>query len=67
MNTCIRIYNNGDRVIQRCSPEDTERWIEGNKKWRPGTALFVNGKCHQTGYLGKVRCEEIEKELAISR
>lgn len=64
MFTCIRVYNNNDRTKDDYSTqEEMNNWVEYNKLYRPGCALFVNGECKQVGYLSMSRCIEIAKEL----
>lgn len=58
------VYNNGDRKHNGVFPEHLKDHIEYNLTYRPGRAFFVDGKCLNTGYLGKERCDEIEKGLA---
>lgn len=57
------VYNNGDRVHNGVLPADLSDHIEYNKVMRFGRALFVDGVCHNEGYLGKERCDAIEAEL----
>lgn len=54
MNECLRVYNNGDEVLEHT--EDADSWLDFNRRCRPGCALFVNGECKQTGYLSMDRC-----------
>lgn len=61
--TTIGVYNNGDKVINGVRASHIEVHIDYNKKFRPGRALFVNGVCKHTGYLGKERCKELEIEF----
>ena len=64
---CLRVYCTGDRTRKRLPVEAAKEWIEYNKKFRFGCALFVDGKCVQRGYLSKRRVEEIKNEIRISR
>jgi hypothetical protein len=61
---CVRVYNNGDRAVEPRPASRLSEWLEYNKGFRPGTALFVDGVCHQTGYLSEDRCRLIAAELA---
>jgi hypothetical protein len=61
--TCTRVYNNGDRVTVIRIGEAALEWLEYNKTWRFGNALFVNGICEYPGYLDKERIKAIEQEL----
>lgn len=65
MAECIRLYSDGTHITNvRETKEEVESWLEYNKKYRFGTALFVDGKCVEKGvYLSKERCDAFEKEL----
>lgn len=57
------VYSNGDRKHNGVRESHLAEHIEYNKTFRPGRALFVNGKCENEGYLSKDTCDSIEKEL----
>ncbi len=61
VNHTRRVYNSGDYTDNGVRKEHLADHIQYNKTYRPGTALFINGICVNRGYLGKKRCEEIEK------
>ena len=63
MYCCVRVYNNGQRVTEWHDEDTLFEWLDYNKTFRPGTALFVEGKCEAEGYLGPARCRAIEAEL----
>jgi hypothetical protein len=65
MATCIRYYNDGSHVVDQRIGKDITIWLDFNKKYRPGCALFIDGDCKQTGYLSVDRCIEIGKNLSI--
>ena len=58
------VYNNGSRKHNGVAASDLAGHIEYNLAMRPGRAFFVDGVCKNVGYLGKERCDEIERELA---
>lgn len=61
VNHTRRVYNSGDYTDNGVRKEHLKDHIEYNKKYRPGTALFINGVCVNLGYLGKERCAKIEE------
>jgi hypothetical protein len=65
MAECVRLYNNGSYQSEsRETLADIANWLEYNRTFRPGTALFVNEKCVEAGlYISKERCLEFEKKL----
>lgn len=56
-------YANGDHKSNGVKSENLKDHIEYNVSWRPGRALFVDGKCVHQGYLSQDKCDEIEKKL----
>jgi len=69
MAKCVRVYNDGS-MKEEIRPDSclsrgrtVRGWLIHNKTFRFGTALFVDGRCHQVGYLGEERCKEISKKL----
>ncbi len=58
------VYNDGSRKHNGVSAEHLAGHIEYNLAMRPGRAFFVDGVCHNVGYLGTERCIEIEREWA---
>ncbi len=64
MYSCIRVYNNSDEVHKTYfSLEEMEAWLDYNRKWRFGCALFVDGVCKYQGYLCKERCDGLEEKF----
>lgn len=63
---CVRVYANGTRVVERRSPHQLNGWLEHNKLFRFGNALFVDGVCHANGYLSVETCNGIAAELKAS-
>lgn len=61
VHTTIGVYNSGDMKINGVKPEDLKDHIQYNKDYRPGRAFFVDGKCHNKGYLDTKRVEEYER------
>lgn len=53
----FRVYNSGDFRI-----ESADVHLE-SLEWRPGCALFRDGKCVQEGYLSAERIAAIEAHL----
>lgn len=58
------VYLNGNRVHNGVSDEHLAQHIEYNETFRPGRALFVDGKCRVQGYLKPATIATIEAELA---
>lgn len=58
------VYNNGDRVHNGVLASHLENHIKYNQVFRPGRALFIDGVCHNTGYLDEARIAAIVAELA---
>lgn len=71
MHCCIRVYNNGDRVVEWRSATDLPGWLEYNGTFRFGQALFVDGECRRRGYLETERCQALaqsyQEELATGK
>lgn len=63
MSLCVRVYNNGDRVISRREGQCLLDWLTFNKQHRWGLALFVDGVCKANGYLSTSKIAELEKEF----
>jgi hypothetical protein len=65
MAKCTRLYNDGSQITEiRETINEVTGWLTYNKTFRPGTALFVDGKLMETGlYISKERCLEFEKKL----
>lgn len=59
----IGVYNNDTYKINIVKPEHLENHIEYNKTFRPGRALFVDGKCVHGGYLNRGRIKEWEEKI----
>ncbi len=49
INTTIGLYPNGEYKINGVGDNNLESHIEYNKVYRPGRALFLNGKCIYKG------------------
>jgi len=47
----VGVYANGNHVVNIVKDEHISDHIEFNKRFRPGRALFVDGKCLNQGYL----------------
>jgi hypothetical protein len=56
-------YANGSRKTNGVESSGLAEHIKYNLDMRPGRAFFVDGKCHNQGYLTQERCDEIELEL----
>jgi hypothetical protein len=59
----LGVYPNGDRKHNGVVDSHLAEHIAYNLAWRPGRAFFVDGVCHNTGYLGAERCAAIAAEL----
>lgn len=57
------VYPNGDRVHNGVADEHLAQHIEYNDTFRPGRALFVDGKCRLKGSLKADTIAAIEAEL----
>jgi hypothetical protein len=67
MNKCLRVYADLSRVPSQWNDEDLVEWLDYNKKFRFGCALFVNGKhVEGTGNLSEESVEKIEEEIRTS-
>ncbi|MEY8772685.1 hypothetical protein AB6T85_19950 [Erwinia sp. ACCC 02193] len=60
----VGVYNDNSYVTNGVDSSDLKSHIQYNLNNRPGRAFFVDGKCHNEGYLGKQRCDEWEKWIA---
>jgi hypothetical protein len=47
----VGVYKNGDMKRNGVPAENLEAHIKYNLFWRPGRAFFVDGVCHNKGYL----------------
>lgn len=67
---CYRFYPNGEVVYNgdRSNP-GVAQFLGYNRMWRPGNALFVNGKCVERGIGGFTdeAIAKIETDLAAGR
>ncbi len=63
MAKCTRVYLNGNYITDTYSDNEIQAWLEYNKTYRPGCALFINAECQYTGYLIDESCAEISKIL----
>ena len=41
---CVRVYANGDAKYTIRDGEGLASWLSHNRSWRPGNALFVDGR-----------------------
>lgn len=59
---CVRVYPNGEFVQEQRDAAGKDQWLEYNKKWRFGQALFVDGDCLYPGLgLGEKKCQEVSR------
>jgi hypothetical protein len=58
------VYANGDRKHNGVTSDHIDDHIKYNLTFRPGRALFVDGKCVHRGNLSQESCDAIERELA---
>lgn len=63
----IRIYNNGNYVVNNVKPEHIKDHIDHNKLFRFGCALIVDGVIHNEGYLDVDRIKSIVEKIDISK
>ena len=63
IHTTIGVYNNDSFKVNGVDPIHLKEHIEYNKGWRPGRALFVDGKCVNRGYLSKERANAWEQRI----
>ncbi len=66
MNTCIRIYYNGEFRVTNWNSKETEEWVDYNSVMRFGNALFVNGKCRGNGYFSEAECKILEEAISCA-
>lgn len=59
----MAVYPNGDRIHNGVHSDHLDGHLKYNKLFRPGRAVFVNGKCVFQGHLTKQTCSAIEQEL----
>ena len=62
---CVRVYLNGSMQRSYWDGDSIDDWIEYNKGYRSGTALFVNGACVARGYLSEETCRKYESQFKI--
>lgn len=58
------VYPNGFHKDNGVHPDHLAEHLKYNVTWRPGRALFVDGKCVNFGGVGEERCREIEIALS---
>lgn len=63
---CVGVYSSGDKIHNGVLSDDLNHHIEYCKTFRPGRAIFVDGKCIYRGYLTEQECVVVEKELQES-
>lgn len=66
LTPCLRVYLNGDRVVQHLTHFEAKAEVRYNLTHRPGVAFFVGTECRQTGYLSVQQCMDIVRELERS-
>ncbi len=57
------VYADGSFKDNGVKSENLQDHIAYNKQFRPGRALFVDGKCVHHGYLDAKECEKIERTI----
>ena len=66
--SCVRFYANGHSKTEDRVPADLQTWLDYSLRFRPGTSLFVEGKCRGNGAgFTQAECEEIERCLTSGR
>lgn len=60
---CVGIYSSLEEIHNGVLDIHLDDHVKYNKLYRPGRALFVDGKCVYSGYLKKDDCIRIENEL----
>lgn len=63
MHVTIGVYKNGQYKYNIVRDEDLDNHITYNKNYRPGRALFVDGKCIYKGNLSNKEISEWENDL----
>jgi len=63
IHTTIRLYANGQYIINGVSSEHLEDHIEYNKTYRWGCSLFVDGKCVFNGYQSNKEIKRFETKI----
>lgn len=64
---CVRVYANGSAKHTVRDEAGLESWLAYNRRFRPGNALFVDGRCvgeQDRGYLSPVLVRVVEAVLA---
>lgn len=56
---CVRVYRSGTIKTTYWTVANAADWLAYNKDWRFGNALFINGECHNNGYMTVEECAEI--------
>lgn len=59
------VYRDGSRKNNGVIEEHLADHIEYNKTMRPGRALFVDGVCHNKGYLSEEECDQKQKPVHV--
>lgn len=59
----VRVYKNLDKVRYDLRPDEVDNWLDYNKKFRFGCALFLDSVCVYSGYLNDEECSEISVTL----
>lgn len=60
----VGVYPDGSHKINVVRPEHLEEHIKYNKLYRPGRALFVDGKCEYAGlYFKDEKVSEWEQKI----
>lgn len=62
----VRVYANGEIKFTKRTPEGIHGWLEYNRSYRFGNALFVDGKLaspEDVGYLSPERIAQVERYL----
>lgn len=63
----IRIYNNGDYVINNVRPEHIDDHINYNTIFRFGCALVIDDVIKNNGYLEEDRIKNIISKIDVSK
>lgn len=67
MSLSVRIYNNGDYVVNNVRPEHLKDHIEYNTTFRFGCALVIDGVIKNKGYLDEKRIRKIASKITCSK
>lgn len=64
LNTYFRVYPNDDRsAVLHLTDEETKAVEAYNRRYRPGCAQYVNGKCVYRGYLSVEEARVIDPTM----